>query len=355
MKPVIYHIDENGDTILVLENANQAIEAHEDDPIWENALPDILTEESQLDDFKVRAPISEVNNRQPEIWMILSSKKLALASPMCREMQPGNRPEIRQFTYKFLLVARRWSEKALEMVMNIIHGHTANVPDRISLEMLANVSVIVDHFQCHQTVKPFADQWTSRLKEPFPTCYGRNLVLRLYISWVFLDSFDFAAFTTMAIRETRGPMHTLGLPMPKSIIAAIDKTRQRLIDKLFFDLYVLKNKLSEESRICSSIYPSSSTVGCATLLPDALVEGMNDVGLTSPPQRPFSGYSIAALEKALRGFRQPGLATLMWSCKLHGSQFFLTTEVCAVLSKQGFDSIEGLDVYKFHRYAGSEE
>ncbi|PNP52618.1 hypothetical protein THARTR1_06783 [Trichoderma harzianum] len=337
MEPIVYTIDGNGDTVLVLENANRAIGPQKDDPVWENALPDVLVEESHLDEFKVRARASEDANSRQEIWVLLSSKKLALASPVSRQMEPNNQPAIRpfKFTYKYLFVARQWDEKALEM---------------ISLERLANISVIVDHFQCHQMVKPFADKWIACLKEPYPTCYGRNLVLRLYISWVFLDSADFAAFTKIVIRESRGPMHTLGLPIPKSIITEIDKTRQGLIDKLFYDLYGLKKKLSEESRICSSIYPSHTTVGCATLLPDALVEGMNDVGLTSPPKQPFNGYSIVALEQALRGFQQPGLATLMWSCELHGSKFFLSAEVCAVLSKQQFENIKGLEVYKLHRY-----
>ncbi|KAL7961015.1 hypothetical protein V8C34DRAFT_320598 [Trichoderma compactum] len=352
MEPIVYTVAEDGDTVLVLENANRDIGPRRGDPVWENALPDVLVEERQLDEFKVRARVSEDANGQREIWMLLSSKKLAAASPICRQMEPNNQPEIRpfKFTYKYLFVARHWDEKALEMVMNIIHGKIATIPEKINLERLADISVIVDHFQCHQTVKPFADRWIACLKEPYPTCYGRNLVLRLYISWVFLDSFDFAAFTKMAIRESRGPMHTLGLPIPKSIITGIDEARQRRIDKLFYDLYGLKKKLSEESRICSSIYPSHTTVGCATILPDALVEGMRDVGLASPPQRPFNGYSIVALEKALGGFQQPGLATLMWSCELHGSKIFLPAQVCAVLSKQQFENMQGLEVYKFHRY-----
>ncbi|KAL6817092.1 hypothetical protein J3E69DRAFT_358321 [Trichoderma sp. SZMC 28015] len=327
MEPITYTIAEDGDTVLVLENVNRAIGAQRDDPVWENALPGALVDEPQLDEFKVRGGyVSEDANSQREIWMLLSSKKLIPVSPICRQMEANNQPNIRpfKFTYKYLFVARHWDEKALETVMNIIHGKTANIPEKISLEKLANISVIVDHFQCHQIVKPFADKWIAHLKEPYPTCYGGNLVLRLYISWVFLDSFDFAAFTKIVIRESRGPMHTLGLPIPKSVI--------------------------KPSRLCSSNYPSHTTVGCATLLPDALVEGMKDVGITSPPQRPFNGYSIVALEKALRGFQQPGLATLMWSCELHGSKIFLPTEVCAVLSKQQFDKIEGLEVYKFHRY-----
>lgn len=217
----MYTIAEDGDTILVVENVNRAIGAQRDDPVWENALPDVLVDEPQLDEFKVRGHASEDANGQREIWMLLSSKKLAPVSPICRQMEPNNQPEIRpfKFTYKYLFVARHWDEKALEMVMNVIHGKTTNIPEKISLEKLANISVIVDHFQCHQTVKPFADKWIAGLKEPYPTCYGGNLVLRLYISWVFLDSFDFAAFTKIVIRESRGPMHTLGLPIPKSVIS----------------------------------------------------------------------------------------------------------------------------------------
>lgn len=136
-----------------------------------------------------------------------------------------------------------------------------------------------------------------------------------------------------------------------SFLGAIDQKRRDIIAKLFFDLNDLKKQLSKQTPLCLSKYPPHSTAACCAILPDALVEGMSDVGLDSPPNPLFQGYSIMAIEKALRGFQQPSLSTLLWSCSYHGSLCYLTVEVNHVLRKQQLEHIEGLDVSKFHRHA----
>jgi hypothetical protein len=221
MKPFMYKIDEDGDTVLILQKANQPIAARETDHPWDDALPQYLTEEARRNEAEVtaRAARHHANNHR-EVWMQLSSSKLALASPKCRQMTPSNLPETRSnVAYKYILLAESWDEKALELVMSIIHGHTADVPERISLDTLAKVAVVVAHYQCSELLKPYADKWIAKLDEPFPTSYGRNLVLRLFVSWVFADEFDFKELTRVVVRESRGPMHSLGLPLPERIIS----------------------------------------------------------------------------------------------------------------------------------------
>ncbi|PTB66963.1 hypothetical protein BBK36DRAFT_1199032 [Trichoderma citrinoviride] len=330
MEPFMYKIDGDGDTILILQKANQPIAARDSDTPWDDALPQYLTEEARRNGSE------------------LSSSKLALASPKCRQLTPSNLPETRSsIAYKYILLAEGWDEKALELVMNIIHGRTAGVPEQISLDMLAKIAVIVAHYECSEALKPYADKWISKLDEPFPTSYSRNLVLRLFISWVFTDEFDFKELTRIVVRESRGPMHSLGLPLPARIIKAIDKKRRRIIDKLFFSLNELKKGLGKPSPTCSSIYPAHSAPSCCTILPDALVDGLRDVGLESVPNAQFSGYSIVALEEALRRFERPNVASLLWSCQLHGSLCFLPAEVSHVLRGLQLENVQGLELSHF--------
>ncbi|KAL7819922.1 hypothetical protein V8C26DRAFT_440646 [Trichoderma gracile] len=343
MEPFMYKIDEDGDTILILQKANQPLAARESDLPWDDALPQYLTEEARRNEAEVTTRAARHHANHREVWMQLSSSKLALASPKCRQMTPSNLPETRSsIAYKYILLAEGWDEKALELVMNVIHGRTTNVPERISLDMLAKIAVIVAHYECSEALKPYADKWIAKLDEPFPTSYSRNLVLRLFIAWVFADEFDFKELTRVVVRESRGPMHALGLPLPERIIS-----KRRTIDQLFFNLNELKKGLGKHSPTCSSIYPAHSAPSCCTILPDALVDGLRDVGLESVPNAQFSGYSIVALEEALRRFERPHVASLLWSCELHGSTTFLPAEVNYVLRGLQLEDIQGLELSQF--------
>ncbi|TFB00320.1 hypothetical protein CCMA1212_007927 [Trichoderma ghanense] len=317
MEPFMYKIDEDGDTILILQKPNQPITARASDIPWDDALPQYLSEEAR---------------RNEKVWMQLSSSKLALASPKCRQMTPSNLPETRSsIAYKYILLAEGWDEEALELVMNIIHGRTAGVPEKISLGMLAKIAVIVAHYECAEALKPYADKWISKLAEPFPTSYSRNLVLRLFSS---------------ARAEAQCTLSAC-LFQSASSAKAIDKKRRRIIDQLFFNLNKLKKGLGKPSPTCSSIYPAHTAPSCCTILPEALVDGLRDVGLESVPNAQFSGYSIVALEEALRRFERPHVASLLWSCELHGSLCFLPAEVNHVLRGLQLDDVQGLELSQF--------
>lgn len=222
MDPIIYEIDKDRDAIAIIRNANQPIAARGYSPLWGDALPQYSTAESRRNEFVVRTPVPEGGGSQREIWVLFSSKKLALVSPYCRQTITSNLTETRsRHTYRHITNAQGWDVEALEIVMRIIHGRIANVPEIISLEMLAKIAVVVAHYHCDEAVKSHSDKWISNLTEPLPTCYGRDLVLRLFTSWVFSDGDAFQALTAIAMRESRGPIHTLGLPIPKSIIGKL--------------------------------------------------------------------------------------------------------------------------------------
>lgn len=43
--------------------------------------------------------------------------------------------------------------------MNIIHAHFKEIPDKVSLKMLSDITVIVDNLNCRASVHHFAKIW----------------------------------------------------------------------------------------------------------------------------------------------------------------------------------------------------
>jgi hypothetical protein len=94
------------------------------------------------------------------------------------------------------------------------------VPRLIDLELLAKVAVLVDYYKCYEAVELFVELWLRELKGelPLPKQVCRELILWLCVSWVFGDADVFTSVTSIAVRYCQGPLETLGLPIPKSVV-----------------------------------------------------------------------------------------------------------------------------------------
>ncbi|KAJ3562464.1 hypothetical protein NPX13_g8557 [Xylaria arbuscula] len=115
--------------------------------------------------------------------------------------------------------AEGWHMAAFLIVMRIIHGHTRQIPRRIDLEMLAKVATIVDYYQCHETIEPFAEIWHSNLQPlTITNLVNEDLILLLLVSWVFSWPNEFKAVTRIAQTQSKEPLSTMGLPIPERII-----------------------------------------------------------------------------------------------------------------------------------------
>lgn len=112
--------------------------------------------------------------------------------------------------------AEDWDEEAFLILMNIIHLRNHKVPRTITLEMLAKFAVIVDYYECGESVDLFISMWVADLsvKTPIPTTYCRNLILWMWITWAFKLSETFNRVTAVAIRQSDQPVRNLGLPIP---------------------------------------------------------------------------------------------------------------------------------------------
>lgn len=172
--------------------------------------------EPSLDDNDVTTA-----NKDPEIEvrMKLSSKHLILASTYFKKMLHDPWKEgIALASSSYTINATEWGIEAMLILMNIIHGRVRSVPRSISLDILAQIAVLVDYYDCHEVVELFSECWIRDLSHNLPDEYGRDLILWIAISWVFSQETLFEAMTEVAVKKSKGPLQTLGLPIPQRIV-----------------------------------------------------------------------------------------------------------------------------------------
>lgn len=233
MNPSLHQVDPDGDTLLTLRYPDAPFAVMDFATIrrltksanqLQRQLVERIRQEMEYSKKSHSEPQTEKNKE--EIRFQLSSKHLTLASEYFRKMMANDWKETTPAEgYSFVVTAEEWDQEALLILMNIIHGRTAKVPLTISLEMLAKVSVLVDYYKCHEAVEFFAKTWISNLPKPLPS-YGKELVLRLCISWVFSEADIFRLLTKTVLYESAGHIPSLNLPIPKAVIS---KHRERYI------------------------------------------------------------------------------------------------------------------------------
>jgi hypothetical protein len=152
----------------------------------------------------------------------VSSRHLNLASPYFKVALNGPWKEATSVSADGCrhIFADDWDPQAFLILMHIIHGRNRQVPRHISLELLAKIAALVDYYECYEAVEVFAKLWLQGLKSQsqLPSQVGRDLVLWLFISWVFGDADIFRSITSTALQQSQGSLPTLGLPIPEGII-----------------------------------------------------------------------------------------------------------------------------------------
>ncbi|KAH8123382.1 hypothetical protein LI328DRAFT_156875 [Trichoderma asperelloides] len=225
MEPT-YTVDDSGDTLLTLCDPNRPFEAVEEDDLWNNHLTqydDVNVYKSRLLEQKREHHLREASINHPppknpgkEVSWRVSLKKLRSASMTFQVLAAETRKENKLFQqgYKYTIRVEGWNARALHKLILRIHGEDAGLYELQSEPKLcAQLAVIVDEYQCH-----------NLFQLRFPVVIGRypyneNLLFRLFSSWVFRDEGSFKESSKAIIMQTRGRMHTLGMPIPESIIS----------------------------------------------------------------------------------------------------------------------------------------
>ncbi|KAJ4859245.1 hypothetical protein T069G_07512 [Trichoderma breve] len=316
MKRSVREVDPDGDTLLILRNPDAAFAVLDFGALWPNLLPTHIPPKMNITEIQLgvserslRKQQNQIQQNEEELRLRLSSTHLTFASAYFKAMLTNNWRETRpEEGYSFVVTAEEWDQKALLILMNIIHGQTTKIPRIMGIEMLAKMAVLVDYYKCHEAVEFYAKTWINNLIEPLPTCYGRTFLLRLCISWVFSESEVFRELTRAALYQSRGPIHSLGLPIPGDVIDALEMKRQNFISKVISELHDLKSRLCKDKGHKDK---GACSFECSSILLGALIKGMNSIRiLDDPPPELLEGYSIMALEKAVLSIQEPNYSSM---------------------------------------------
>ncbi|KID83170.1 hypothetical protein MGU_09533 [Metarhizium guizhouense ARSEF 977] len=110
---------------------------------------------------------------------------------------------------------------ALQYVLNILHHQADLNPERLTVEGLAKMAVIVDHLGCHRAFVSASKGWAADYPGLAKSGFGRDVVLWLLVSTVFAVKPIFDSAATMAIKEGTGTLDTLGtlgLPIEERVV-----------------------------------------------------------------------------------------------------------------------------------------
>jgi hypothetical protein len=148
----------------------------------------------------------------------VSSRHLMLSSPIFKRMltQNGFAESVRnELDGLFHIPALYWDAEAFLIVLQIVHGRNKQVPREVTLEMLAKIAVLEDYYYFGEALDVFTEVWIQKLvMSPIPTVYDRDLVLWIWIAWVFDIEEQFKEATFTAIMQSTESLRTLDLPIP---------------------------------------------------------------------------------------------------------------------------------------------
>ncbi|KAL6826710.1 hypothetical protein J3E69DRAFT_244517 [Trichoderma sp. SZMC 28015] len=312
MKRNVLEVDPDGDTLLILRNPDAPFAVIDPAAFWHllpTHIPPTKMTELQLRSSERSLRKPQIQQNKEELRLRLSSTHLTFASAYFKTMMTNDWKETRPDEgYSFVVTAEEWDQKALLILMNIIHGQTTKIPRIISIEMLAKMAVLVDYYKCHEAAEFYAKTWINNLIEPLPTFYGRNFLLRLCISWVFSESEVFRELTRAALYQSRGPIYSLGLPIPGDVIDALETKRQNFVSEIISELHDLKSRLYKDKGHKDK---GDCSFECSSILLGALIKGMNTMCILDPPlSESLEGYSIRALEKAVLSIQEPNYSSM---------------------------------------------
>lgn len=264
-----YELDPEGDLLLIMRNPSLPFAVWDDDlgslvdkldpesqkekkkkvarPIQSSSQLTFDQAELQLNDFFQNAaesealetllPTGETPPEEPYLKLLLSSAHLRLGSGYFkRTLSHGWKEAVTvDADGKRCIEAEDFDAEALLMVMRMIHNLDHSVPEKVDLEMMAKVAVIVDYYDCHEPVWFIASMWINELKDSLPTTCNRDLSLWLLISSVFDEKEVFLKITTTAILMSTGPIRKLDLPI-RDIFIGVSSHLLGSFEYLYADL-----------------------------------------------------------------------------------------------------------------------
>lgn len=191
-----------------------SIEQSEEDPSTSAPTSDIGT----LD-----APSVLVKEEGMEFEMLVSSKRLMLASPVFKAIFESHLLEGQ------LLKKRRTDihlpdddPKAIIILLGAIHGPPDKIPQKISLRTLVQLSVLVDKYEALESIKPYVEAWIVDLWRPGKLTRS-DVLAWLSIFWVFQVKKCFEDLSKVVQRQMTSQLRTEVLPIPRGVLGTLQE------------------------------------------------------------------------------------------------------------------------------------
>lgn len=99
-----------------------------------------------------------------KVVYVVCPRSLARASPVSKRMLYGGFAEAKPATGDWRVPLPEDNPEALELLLNIIHGHFAEIPDEIDEIELYEAAVLTNKYDLTHIVRPWAQPWLADLK-----------------------------------------------------------------------------------------------------------------------------------------------------------------------------------------------
>ncbi|KAL4891249.1 hypothetical protein BDV59DRAFT_71370 [Aspergillus ambiguus] len=206
-------------------------------------------------------------------------------------------------------------------VMEVIYGTIRRLSKTDALT-LARISTIVDKYEFHEAMERAAMTWYLQFfPSEIPRKFNNDMILWLWISWVFRDHRVFTILTATCQMEAKGPIAN---PIAKEIWlpqVIIDGIEQRRLDALTRIHSLFVSKIAEEKRENERLGSSLYEAWLAMFRPlrafriGYLVLEASRVGIPCPltavsPKQGFDGVSFQDVSSKLKDMDDPDNITL---------------------------------------------
>jgi hypothetical protein len=172
--------------------------------------------------FKVHFTAGSKEIEEEGIHYYVSSRHMMLASPWFHRAltknvwsESGRSKDDRRFH----ITTEDWDADALLIILNAFHLRNKQVPRTVSLKMLAKIAVLVDYYECGEAIELYTNMWINDLKVQVvvPPTYCRDLILWIWIAWVFDEVDQLKQASAVAIKTSTECFRVLGLPIPARV------------------------------------------------------------------------------------------------------------------------------------------
>ncbi|CAG8978375.1 hypothetical protein HYALB_00010394, partial [Hymenoscyphus albidus] len=260
-------------------------------------------------DSNPRGKRKRSNSTTPEaqiITMLVSSRHLSLASNVFKAMLRQNFQEGNELSLNGTVTINLPEDNpaAFEILMNIIHAKNRSIPKKVTLQMLAELAILVDKYRMHESTGFLADMWIAELEEDIPHKMCEDLMLWMAITYVFRHEEHFEDVTATAryytvgkrFRFKQGARFSESLPIPEKVIEEVDRLRQHDICLALSKIGALIKRLqSPQPKLC----PASIFI-CESSLLGSLLRSALSLKLWPLPEKPYEQLSFHDVSSSIK-------------------------------------------------------